>query len=70
MRVRVQLFPKLDENVCDCLLIILLHDLCHETYYNRTATVLTQDALEKLFHAWYKSWMYRDPTKFDRVVNY
>ena len=28
--LRVQLYPKLDENACDCLLIILLHDLYHE----------------------------------------
>ena len=29
--LRVQLYPKLDENACDYLLIILLHDLYHET---------------------------------------
>ena len=29
--LRVQLFSKLDENACDCLLIVLLHDFYHKT---------------------------------------
>ena len=41
--LRVQLHPKLDEDACDCLLIILFHDL-----YNETAC---QERLAKYYYA-------------------
>ena len=41
--LRVQLYPKLDENACDYILIILFHDLYHETAY--------QERLAKYYYA-------------------